>query len=66
MIEEIYRWEVICTSFENSNIKHMIICVEARTRKEAELIILEQAHKFFDQDMQSEWGNPIQGYRKID
>jgi hypothetical protein len=42
----------------------MVITVVATSRKEAELIVLEKAHKFFDQDMMYTWSEPMEGYRQ--
>ncbi len=66
MIEEVYSWIVECIPFEKSSIRKMDIYVTAKTRKEAELIVLDKAYRFFDQDMQYIWNQPMQGYIKLD
>jgi len=65
MIEEIFCWNVTCTPWEKGPIRNMILLIEAKSRKEAELIILDKAHKFFDQDMNYAWSEPMIGYRQI-
>ncbi len=62
----IYSWRVECTPIEKGSIRLMTLFVEAETRKEAELIVLDRAHRFFDQDIIYMWGKPIEGYRKSD
>jgi len=66
MIEEIFCWRVDCSPWDiKSPIKCMTIFIEAKNRKEAELIALN-AYKFFDQDMHFTWNEPIQGYRQVE
>jgi hypothetical protein len=65
MIEKIFCWSVVCTPWYKGSIRNMTIEVVAKDRKEAELIIMNEAHKFFDQDMHYIWGEPIEGYKKI-
>lgn len=65
-IEELYCWEVICTPWVRGPIRSVTLYVEAKSRKDAELIVLEKAHKFFDQDMHYIWGEPIVGYRRLE
>ena len=42
----------------------MTVYIEANDRKEAELIFLKEAHKFFDQDICYTWNEPIEGYKQ--
>ena len=65
MVEEVFMWQIECIPFEKNSIRSMTIQVVAKTRKEAELIVLDKAHKFFDQDIQYVWENPIQGYIEV-
>lgn len=65
MIEEIFFWEIVCTPWNKGQIRSMTICVEAKTRKEAELIVLDNAHKFFNRDMNYVWGEPLSGYHQV-
>lgn len=64
MIERIYSWNIRCTPWTIQPIRSMVITVVATSRKEAELIVLEKAHKFFDQDMMYTWSEPMEGYRQ--
>ena len=67
MIEKIFAWKIHCIPFTDGPISSMDIVVVARTRKEAELIVLADAHKFFDQDMQYTWNEQpeLEGYREV-
>lgn len=65
MIEEIFCWEVTCIPFNRGAIRSVTLHVEAKNRKEAEMLVLNMAHKFFDQDMQYVWNEPMQGYRQV-
>ena len=65
MITKIYFWKVECIPFEEGPIRNMTLYIVAESRKEAELILLDKAHKFFDQDMNYSWNEPIEGYRRI-
>ena len=54
------------TKVTGSGIKGMSVYVEAETKEEAELILLKECYKFFDQDMTLTWGPTLEGYRQID
>ncbi len=65
MYRTVFLWKVECYPFEHGPINSMTIVVVARDRKEAELIVLDQAHKFFDQDMRYKWSEPLlEGYQE--
>lgn len=59
---KIFMWKVNCTPFDKRPIRCMTIQVVAENRKEAELIVLNEAHKFFDLDMIYTWSEPLEGY----
>lgn len=46
---------VTCKPFEQGSIRSMTIIIYAQDRKEAELIRLRDAHRFFNQDMHFIW-----------
>lgn len=56
-------WNVECIPWNKGPIRAMNIHIVAESRKEAELIVISQAHKFFDQDIRYIWNTPIEGYR---
>lgn len=66
IITEVLHWKIECFPVEKGAIRSMIIYIEAKTRKEAELMVLTDAHKFFDQDIKYLWSEPIKGYRQME
>jgi hypothetical protein len=64
LVERIYMWNIECYPFEQGPIKSMTIQIVAKSRKEAELLVLDHAYRFFNQDMHYIWNDPIEGYRK--
>lgn len=66
MIEEIYAWEVHVSPQKKGDIRYAIFTVVARTKAEVEAIILEQGHKFFDQDVTCVYTKVLQGGRRLE
>jgi hypothetical protein len=66
MIEEITAFEFTYTPWDNKfPIKQAVLTIVAKDRKEAELIALENDHKFFDQDNHVRVKEILQGYRQL-
>jgi hypothetical protein len=65
LVERIFMWKVECIPWEKGPIKSMTIQIVAKDRKEAELLVLDHAYRFFEQDMHYLWNESLEGYRKI-
>lgn len=66
MIESIKAYKFTYTPFNRDYpIRSCELIIYAKTRKEAELIALDEGWKFFDQDCSVVVETIIEGYRKI-
>lgn len=65
-IEPIEKWEFHCTPKDRSYaIRSMTVYIYAKTREDAQIILMAQSHKFFDQDLDIVSTKKYSGYRQV-
>lgn len=65
-IEPIEKWEFHCTPMDRSGaIRSMTVYIYAKNKEDAYKILMAQAHKFFDENLNIISTKKYSGYRQV-